>query len=636
MLPRSLLAALVALAALPAAAHAAGHTTITTPAGGTLVDLGSTGKAVAVSGTAEAPVSSVDVVCLQSAEPGAPSWNSLTGGANKPVTAGAFAATVTLGPGQGFCRLIAIPAGTTPTDVSPYAGPLLRLRALMPGTLGSGPNAAAVLDVAAHAVEPGAGAAFNAATFCGLSSLELTEPSQARVHTVFTCAGAVARTAAGSAASALTVDGHPAYGSLGFVFGAMANGYASAADLPGLPTVSGTLVTPADGTARLDEHDAIARCLPGDDSPPSASSCSALADAGVALSQTSTVARDARVVRQVQRWSSTDGRAHALSFDVTVGTGMIAREWSFAGGPWATHAGGDAVDVPAGPAAAEIRAAGAADDDPSGRGATAWVRPPESISFESPTIMRLRYALTVPASGVVALAFVHSADWTIADLAADRAAGEAGFGPSVAIDAPGDGATVAAGTVTVTGTATDSEGRAGVTVDGVDAAVGDDGRWSARVPVAAGDHGLDVVATDVFGLTARASRTVRAVSPVAPPVAPPGGGGGVPKAPSRSTPAPLPSASKVIVLPAARRCVSRRRLTLHLKAPKNTKIAAVAVTVAGRTTKPKLRGSAPIVLKGLPKGRYKVTVKVRFADGRTLTLARTYKTCAPKKATKKR
>jgi hypothetical protein len=83
-------------------------------------------------------------------------------------------------------------------------------------------------------------------------------------------------------------------------------------------------------------------------------------------------------------------------------------------------------------------------------------------------------------------------------------------------------------------------------------------------------------------------------------------------------------------LPAARRCVSRRQLALHLKAPKNTKIAAVSVTVAGKTTKPKLRGSAPIVLKGLPKGRYKVTVKVRFADGRTLTLARTYKTCAPK------
>jgi hypothetical protein len=91
------------------------------------------------------------------------------------------------------------------------------------------------------------------------------------------------------------------------------------------------------------------------------------------------------------------------------------------------------------------------------------------------------------------------------------------------------------------------------------------------------------------------------------------------------------------VLPPARRCVSRRQLTLHLKAPKGARIASVAVTVAGRTTRPKVRGRAPIVLKGLPKGRYKVTVKVRLADGRTLTLTRAYKTCAPKKkATKKR
>jgi hypothetical protein len=30
---------------------------------------------------------------------------------------------------------------------------------------------------------------------------------------------------------------------------------------------------------------------------------------------------------------------------------------------------------------------------------------------------------------------------------------------------------------------------------------------------------------------------------------------------------------------------------------------------------------------GLPKGRYTVTVTVAFADGRTLKLSRTYRTC---------
>jgi hypothetical protein len=43
-----------------------------------------------------------------------------------------------------------------------------------------------------------------------------------------------------------------------------------------------------------------------------------------------------------------------------------------------------------------------------------------------------------------------------------------------------------------------------------------------------------------------------------------------------------------------------------------------------------VRGTASVVLTGLPKGRYKVTVTVRFVDGRAATLSRTYKTCAPK------
>ncbi len=58
---------------------------------------------------------------------------------------------------------------------------------------------------------------------------------------------------------------------------------------------------------------------------------------------------------------------------------------------------------------------------------------------------------------------------------------------------------------------------------------------------------------------------------------------------------------------------------------------SLTVKVAKRTTHPKLRGTAPVVLTGLPKGRYTVTVTVKLADGRTLKLARTSKTYVPKR-----
>jgi hypothetical protein len=127
---------------------------------------------------------------------------------------------------------------------------------------------------------------------------------------------------------------------------------------------------------------------------------------------------------------------------------------------------------------------------------------------------------------------------------------------------------------------------------------------------------------------------------VPPAVDPPAPAGPAPAAPAGPTntlvspvvkkPAPLKAAT-VIGLPAAKQCVSRRRITLHLHPPAKTKVKTLTVKVAKRTTHPKLHGTAPVVLTGLPKGRYTVTVTVKLADGRTVKLTRTYKSCAAKK-----
>jgi hypothetical protein len=105
-----------------------------------------------------------------------------------------------------------------------------------------------------------------------------------------------------------------------------------------------------------------------------------------------------------------------------------------------------------------------------------------------------------------------------------------------------------------------------------------------------------------------------------------GGGGGAQAA--------TLDARKIVSLPSSKRCVSRRRLRLALHAPAGTTIRSATVRIgtgrARRLSGKALRG-VPVSLRGLAKGRYTVTVKVTFADGRSVTLRRTYRTCAPRR-----
>ena len=92
-------------------------------------------------------------------------------------------------------------------------------------------------------------------------------------------------------------------------------------------------------------------------------------------------------------------------------------------------------------------------------------------------------------------------------------------------------------------------------------------------------------------------------------------------------------ASKIVSLPSMKRCISRRVLHLALRAPAGTTIKSATVRIgkgrARRLTGGALRGVA-VNLRGLPKGTYAVIVNVTFADGRNVTLRRTYHTCVSK------
>ena len=118
-----------------------------------------------------------------------------------------------------------------------------------------------------------------------------------------------------------------------------------------------------------------------------------------------------------------------------------------------------------------------------------------------------------------------------------------------------------------------------------------------------------------------------------PPPAPPTPAS-TPPAPTRVAAASKPTLTQVASLPSSKKCVSRRRFQIRLRSPKGGKIASATVKLRGKTvaTRKGKRVTAPIDLRGLPKGTFKVTIRVVLVDERVVTGSRTYRTCAPKRS----
>lgn len=152
-------------------------------------------------------------------------------------------------------------------------------------------------------------------------------------------------------------------------------------------------------------------------------------------------------------------------------------------------------------------------------------------------------------------------------------------------------------------------------------------------------YGLDASTTYVAQRTTDRVRRYAISAGSTPPVAAPP----TAPAPTPAPPAPapvkpiaavsLPKASSVILLPSARTCVSRRNFRIRLKQPKGLKIKSAVVALNGKrvATRSGKRVTAPVDLRGLPKGRFTVKITVTLTDGRKLSSTRRYKTCAPKR-----
>jgi hypothetical protein len=94
----------------------------------------------------------------------------------------------------------------------------------------------------------------------------------------------------------------------------------------------------------------------------------------------------------------------------------------------------------------------------------------------------------------------------------------------------------------------------------------------------------------------------------------------------------VPGTGGVITAPANNVCVSRRDFTIHVIQIKHLVYRQVSVYVNGHRVSVArgARVSAPVNLRGLPKGQYTVKIAVTTSSGRRITGTRTYHTCAAK------
>jgi hypothetical protein len=96
-------------------------------------------------------------------------------------------------------------------------------------------------------------------------------------------------------------------------------------------------------------------------------------------------------------------------------------------------------------------------------------------------------------------------------------------------------------------------------------------------------------------------------------------------------PQPKPTFNRVVSLPkATRACRSRRSFRIRLREPKADPLVRATVDVNRRRVRVVVgaRLTAPVDLRGLPRGRYIVKIVATTVSGRVLVGFRTYRTCA--------
>ena len=531
-LSRSAVSAAVVVLALGAATARAdvNSSTITTPNGTSfLTDDIDAGTVLPVAGTysADDPGDSVDVKCYGQTTM---TLKSDVGSNGSFSTSGDLASIVpsaASSPHMNVCRLRAINHGSSPSDLSPFAGPIVSVGRLSRGffTSATGPNANQTHDTYFGAPQLAAADDYEGLGDCGLQDGLLVDPATLhQSNRLFFCNDWYSATDVwpGPNRSELVVDGHNAYapsaidGNFDHVDLSLSAGY---------PHFSfGPTRDSSNGNTTINETDDLGTC-PNDPYPPTTTSCPTMAGSGVQVQRMISQDHDGRYIRIVDRFVSIDGAAHTVDALVENDFFESTTGYQF---PWVDsgfhqHSATDAIPgAPSFPGSIYVKGdIGAADGDMTHpQGAITFSSPPDSVRFTSPTVFVMAYHRTVPATAPMTLSFTYSMSSHGGEVGSDAHAAEDQSGsPMVTISNPVNGNTVGASSLNVRGFATDIGG--GVTalnVNGTPVALGPGGAWTLPAKLRLGTTTFTATATDAYGNQGAAAVQVTYAQCVVPEV----------------------------------------------------------------------------------------------------------------------
>jgi hypothetical protein len=303
--------------AAPAQAQVTG-TQITTPADPHHVLFNTLRPArVAVSGTATG-TGTVDLVCVRGSE-----LTRLGGtGANVPVAAdGTFSvpnASLDEPAGRAeptgigrTCRLHAVPAGTTPANLTRYRGPVLHISKFSLLQLsGAGDNDGLPAGFYVYAAGHGRAVQTGAFGACGVGNVLESFATFEPIGSGIECSGSpYERFDAPSAG--IEVDDEPAYAPAAIAIGIGGGGVQGNSGFPAfsVPSVEFDQDT---GALTVTETSSLAKCAPENTRPVFPGFCTRFEGVPVEVTRTTAIGADRQHVTVVDRWSSTDDRPHRL------------------------------------------------------------------------------------------------------------------------------------------------------------------------------------------------------------------------------------------------------------------------------------------------------------------------------------
>jgi hypothetical protein len=432
---------IAALVLAPAAGAAFTASQIVTPTSSTFA-LWSSAEAssitVAGTTTGSTPGEEVDIDCF-------------TGSAAVPLATGVpvasngsfFVLWVGLEKALGrLCRLRAVPATTVPSEPSPFAGPLLATGLKLVEAFPAGASSEGVpFGFRAESVGLSAGATGLSTGRCGVGGF-LENAALEKTTTTFVCGGRFWRfdnyqNPSASTRTQIQVDGINAV-----TPATVAEEYGgNPKHFPGISFSASQ--DPTTGNAVIHDGEAFVTCSP--------TSC---APTGVRDERTIESTEDGHLLTVTDRYSSTDGKPHALdllpestqAFGPTGAKNGAAIAYRFPGqATYATHQFGDEVTfADATPAAISIEVEGSPDgDQATGRGAIVFDRPASPAKFnlleEGRSGFELHQAATVPASGSTDFRTAYVQAYTAAEVESLTAKVESSFAPPS--PAPSSGST---------------------------------------------------------------------------------------------------------------------------------------------------------------------------------------------------